>query len=129
MLYQELPSLESTPLQGWGRWLAPVLIVAVALTVAVLMVLVGQPLIAIVALGLGAAVAGVAALRSSKPDSPHAPPVVIAIETALLEAFDERDSSLVAAENDHASLLCEILRSAAEGPIEDPHGTLPPKVR
>ena len=67
MLYQELPSLESTPLHGWGRWLAPVLIVAVALTVVVLMVLVGQPVIAIVALGLGAAVAGVAALRSSKP--------------------------------------------------------------
>jgi len=33
MLYQELPRIESTPLDGWGRWLAPALIFAAALGV------------------------------------------------------------------------------------------------
>ena len=64
MLYQELPSLESTPLDGWGRWLAPTLVVAVALTVAVLMVHFAEPFrgwwpaIVLVALGLHFAAAG-----------------------------------------------------------------------
>ena len=32
MLYQELPQIESTPLDGWVSWLAPALIVAAAAT-------------------------------------------------------------------------------------------------
>lgn len=46
MLYQELPRIDSTPLDGWSRWLAPALIVAASLTAAVIMLLVAQPGIA-----------------------------------------------------------------------------------
>ena len=45
MLYQELPPIDSTPLDGWGRWLAPALIAGAALTAALLLLLVGQPLL------------------------------------------------------------------------------------
>ena len=29
MLHQKLPRIDSTPLDGWGRWLAPALILGV----------------------------------------------------------------------------------------------------
>src|ERR1700743_4027138 len=45
MLYQELPSIEATPLDGWGRWLAPALVGAGALTVAAVLLLVGYALL------------------------------------------------------------------------------------
>src|SRR5436305_3899624 len=52
MLYQELPRIDSTPLDGWGRWLAPALIIGAALTFAILLVLLSQPLLgALLALG------------------------------------------------------------------------------
>jgi two-component system cell cycle sensor histidine kinase/response regulator CckA len=43
MLHQELPPIESTPLDGWGRWVAPALIAGAALTAALLLLMVGQP--------------------------------------------------------------------------------------
>jgi len=58
MLYQELPTIESTPLYGWGRWLLPALIVAAALTAALLLLIIRQPLVSAVLVacgGLGAA--------------------------------------------------------------------------
>ena len=46
MLYQELPPIKSTPLDGWARWLAPLLILGAALTAALLLLLlVGRPVI------------------------------------------------------------------------------------
>src|SRR5690348_18389231 len=58
MLYQELPSIESSPLDGWGRWLAPALIAAAGATAGLAFLLFGEALIAalFVAAGLGAAV-------------------------------------------------------------------------
>ena len=55
MLHQELPRIEHTPLDGWGRWLVPALIAAAALTAAVVLLLFGQPLFA-----FGAVFAGLA---------------------------------------------------------------------
>ena len=55
MLYQELPSIESTPLGRWDRWLAPALIAGAALTAALLLVLVGQATAAAVVLAAGVA--------------------------------------------------------------------------
>ncbi|HEX5259551.1 MAG TPA: response regulator [Sphingomicrobium sp.] len=54
MLYQELPRIESTALDGLGRWLAPALIVAAALTVAMLLLMIGEPVIGAVLAGCGA---------------------------------------------------------------------------
>jgi two-component system cell cycle sensor histidine kinase/response regulator CckA len=55
MLYQELPRIESTPLDAWGRWLAPTLIFGAALSAALIFVVAGQPLVAGVAVAVGAA--------------------------------------------------------------------------
>ncbi|HEX6604485.1 MAG TPA: response regulator [Sphingomicrobium sp.] len=57
MLYQELPRIDSAPLDGWARWLGPALVAGAALSAATLLLLVGWlVLAAIVALaGLGAA--------------------------------------------------------------------------
>ena len=58
MLYQELPRIDSTPLDGWSRWLAPALIFAAALTAAVMLLLTSQVWIAGVAMIVGLAAAG-----------------------------------------------------------------------
>jgi len=54
MLYQELPRIDATPLDGWGRWLAPALVAAGALTVAAILLLLGYPLLGGVTLLAGA---------------------------------------------------------------------------
>src|SRR4051794_37956793 len=56
MLHQELPPIESTPLDGWEPWLVPAIAVAAGLTAAVILVAVGQTL-----LGAFALVGGIAA--------------------------------------------------------------------
>ena len=73
MLYQELPTINSTRLDGWGRWLAPFLAAAAGLTVAVLLLLAGQPLLGLAALVAGGIAAGVAARRQGHPKVPSEP--------------------------------------------------------
>ena len=53
MLYQELPRIDSTPLDGWGRWLVPALAVAAGMSVAAILLVAGQSLLAGLALVLG----------------------------------------------------------------------------
>jgi two-component system cell cycle sensor histidine kinase/response regulator CckA len=57
MLQQELPRIDSTPLDGWGRWLVPALAGGLGLTAAVLLLLVAHPLLAVIALAVATAVA------------------------------------------------------------------------
>ena len=67
MLYQELPRIDSTPLDKWGRWLAPALIGAAALSIAVILLLVGSALLSTTALLIGAlAIAGAILLPVSR---------------------------------------------------------------
>src|SRR5437667_8441523 len=73
MLYQELPRIESTPLDGWGRWLAPALIAAAAVTAAVVLVLMGHALAAGIAVFAGAVAAGLVFGRSASPEVPIEP--------------------------------------------------------
>ena len=56
MLYQELPRIDSTPLDGWGRWLVSGLLAAFGVTIAVILLITGQLVFAAIALviGLGA---------------------------------------------------------------------------
>ena len=42
MLHQDLPRIDSSPLDGWGRWLAPALIAGAGLSAAALLLLAGQ---------------------------------------------------------------------------------------
>ena len=66
MLYQELPRIDSTPLDEWSRWLAPALIAAAGVTAAVAMLLVGQATIAAVMFVSGA-IGAALSLRNSAP--------------------------------------------------------------
>jgi two-component system cell cycle sensor histidine kinase/response regulator CckA len=70
MLYQELPPIDSSPLDGWGRWLLPALIGAAALTLALLLVLLAQPLLAFALLVVGVAGAALAYVRSPRAAHP-----------------------------------------------------------
>jgi two-component system, cell cycle sensor histidine kinase and response regulator CckA len=58
MLYQELPQIDSARFARWNRWLAAALIIAAAVSVALLLFLVGQPLVsgAVIAAGLVGAI-------------------------------------------------------------------------
>ena len=64
MLYQELPRLDSTPLDKWDRWLLPALAGAAALTAALVMLVAGHLIIAVVCLVAGLAGAAFSARKS-----------------------------------------------------------------
>ena len=55
MLYQELPHIQLTPLDRWGRWLIPALVAGAALTAAIVLLLLAQPLLAFGAIFAGLA--------------------------------------------------------------------------
>ena len=103
MLYQELPQIESTALDGWGRWLAPALILGAALTAALLLFLFGEPLIAGGAALVGLAGAGFAYVRSS-PASPTQT-LVVGPDYALLGSALGLSSDPVALTTGEGSLL------------------------
>ena len=69
MLYQELPRIESTPIDGWSRWLIPVLIVSAAITAATFIALSGHglPALAVLFAGAAGAALNVKASRSHQP--------------------------------------------------------------
>jgi two-component system cell cycle sensor histidine kinase/response regulator CckA len=65
MLYQELPRIDSSPIDGLGRWLLPVLILAAAASAAIILLLLAQPLVAGAGLLVALAAAALAARRSA----------------------------------------------------------------
>jgi len=75
VLYQELPRIDSSPLDGWSRWLAPTLIGAAAITAAVVMLLIGHALIALIALVVGVAGGGMSLRNSATIHQASASPV------------------------------------------------------
>jgi two-component system cell cycle sensor histidine kinase/response regulator CckA len=76
MLYQDLPVIESTRLDGWGRWLAPALTAGAAATAALLLLLVGQPAVAGLMFVAGILLAAFAYLRSPLGPAPTEPLVI-----------------------------------------------------
>ena len=64
MLHQELPRIDATSLDSWGRWLVPAIIAAAALSVSVVALLVGYRSIALLAFVGGAIGAVLASVRS-----------------------------------------------------------------
>src|SRR5947208_4325282 len=73
MLHQELPPIESTPLDGWGRWLAPALAAAAGLTAAVMLLIFGQRLLAVLALAAGNVLAVLLLRRAPAAEAADAP--------------------------------------------------------
>jgi two-component system cell cycle sensor histidine kinase/response regulator CckA len=83
MLFQELPRIESSPLDGLERWLVPALVAGAAITVAALLALFGAPLLggAAALVGIGSAVfALVRAPRARGPEEP----LIVGPDYALL---------------------------------------------
>ena len=75
MLYQELPRIDSGPVDRLGRWLVPLLVAAAAITFAVVLALFGQFILAGVVVLAGAGGAAVT-LRRERPKLPREPLVV-----------------------------------------------------
>jgi two-component system, cell cycle sensor histidine kinase and response regulator CckA len=77
MLYEELPAIEAGPLDGWGRWLMPALILAAAVTVAVLVAIAGASVLAwATVMVVGVAVSAFAYARDGAAKAPSATLVV-----------------------------------------------------
>jgi two-component system cell cycle sensor histidine kinase/response regulator CckA len=83
MLYQELPRIDSSPLDGWGRWLMPALVAGAALTGAVLLLLIAQPVAAGAVALLGAGGAAAAHLRG-RPSAAIAEPLAAGPDYSLV---------------------------------------------
>jgi len=75
MLYQELPRIDSTPLDGWGDWLIPALIGAASITAGVLMLLIWEPWLAGAAFFTGFIGAAISLRRSRAAEAPIMPVV------------------------------------------------------
>ena len=104
MLYQALPPLESARLDRWERWLAPGLAVAAGLTLAVLLLLIGQPLLALVAALAGAGAGAFLYLRG--PSAPtELEPLVITPDYALIGSALGLSRDPAALTSDAGSLL------------------------
>jgi two-component system cell cycle sensor histidine kinase/response regulator CckA len=73
MLYQELPRIESTRLDGWSRWLAPAVIAGAALTAALPLLLIGQTLFAGAAVLAGLVGAAFVYARAPQAIAPSEP--------------------------------------------------------
>jgi two-component system cell cycle sensor histidine kinase/response regulator CckA len=73
MLYQELPAIGSSRLHGWGRWLAPGLIAAAAISAAVVLLLLDRMPLAAIAMLAGAAGTAWAYASTPRPGLPQEP--------------------------------------------------------
>jgi two-component system cell cycle sensor histidine kinase/response regulator CckA len=104
MLYQELPRIDSTPLDGWGRWLVPALLGAAAVTAAVLLILYGLPLVGGAAILAG--IGGIAAvLRKSGGGKSHAEPLEVGPDYSLVGSALGLSRDPVALTDGEGSLL------------------------
>ena len=119
MLYQELPSIDSTPFDGWSRWLAPALIAGAAVTAAVVMLLIGQAILAAVMIGVGA-VGAALSFRNSVSSNVLAAPIVGGPDYSLVGSALSLSRDPVALTNREGSLL--VVNSA----YRERFGTTPP---
>jgi two-component system cell cycle sensor histidine kinase/response regulator CckA len=83
VLQQELPRIDSSPLEAWGRWLMPALIGAAGLTVALPLALTGQLTLAGIAVAAGLAGGVIALVRGSR-GRPFDEPIVAGPDYALV---------------------------------------------
>ena len=104
MLHQELPQIESTPLDRWGRWLVPAVAGAAGLTVAVVLLMFGQTLVAALALLAGIAAAGFMA-RKAPAVAVSGQQLVAGPDYSLVGAALELSQDPVALTDDEGTLL------------------------
>ncbi len=104
MLYQELPGIESSSLDGWGRWLAPALIGGAALTGSLLLGLIDEPLFAAIVLVAGIVLAIATYLLTRGAPVPAAA-VLVGPDFALVGSALGLSSDPVALTSGEGSLL------------------------
>ena len=105
MLYRELPTIESSPLDQWGRWLAPALIAGAGLTLALFFTLVGQEVLALVLAAAGLCGGAIAYLRTSSAAPLPTEPLVAGPDYALVGAALGLSADPVALTTGEGSLL------------------------
>jgi two-component system cell cycle sensor histidine kinase/response regulator CckA len=104
MLYQELPSIDSSPLDGWGRWIVPAIVVAAGTSAALLLLALGLTSIAAVTAVAGLAGAAVAYLRAPRSIGP-AEPLAVGPDYALVGSALGLSSDPVALTSGEGSVL------------------------
>jgi two-component system cell cycle sensor histidine kinase/response regulator CckA len=120
MLYQELPRIESTRLDGWGRWLLPAVIAAAALTATVLLLVLGQRWFAVAAVFAGLAGAAFVYLREPSEPVVAADPLVGGPDYSLVGAALSLGREPAALTSNEGSLLI------VNPPYRDRFGAHPP---
>src|SRR3954452_18097401 len=119
MLYQQLPRIDSTPLDGWSRWLAPALIGAAGITAGVGMLLVGQAAVA-AAVVFAATIGAIFSLRNSAPPRIVSGPLIQGPDYSLVGSALGLSRDPVALTNRDGSLL--VVNTA----YRERFGTTPP---
>jgi len=120
MLYQELPRIDSTPLDRWDRWLAPALVAAAALTAALILLLAGQAVVAGVALFAGVAGATITRRRQDATSLSIPQPLVAAPDHLLVGSVLSLSADPVALTDGEGALI--VVSSA----YRDRFGSMPP---
>ena len=119
MLYQELPRIDSTPLDGWGPWLVPVLIAAAAFSATLVILFLGYPLVwALPVLVIAAGAAILLLPRASTQTVTE--PLVGGPDYSLVGSALSLSRDAVALTNGEGSLL------VVNGAYRERFGTTPP---
>ncbi|HET8749630.1 MAG TPA: histidine kinase dimerization/phospho-acceptor domain-containing protein, partial [Sphingomicrobium sp.] len=105
MLYQELPQIESSPIDGWERWLSPALVAAAGLTIALLVGLAGAPLLSALAVAVAGIAAAALVFRRSSSSKASAEPLAAGPDFALLGSALGLSREPVALTSGEGSLL------------------------
>jgi two-component system cell cycle sensor histidine kinase/response regulator CckA len=104
MLHQQLHDIDSSPLGRWGPWLPAALAAGAGLTLALLLLLAGQPRIALAAVVIGAGTAVFLRLRADRPPA-RFEPVPLGPNFSLVGAALELSTEPAALTNSEGSLL------------------------
>src|SRR5207342_3016297 len=119
MLYQELPRIDSTPLDGWSRRLAPALIAAAAVTAAIVLLMIGSWILAAIVAAVGAVGASISLVRSF-PLQQATEPLVVGPDYSLVGSTLSLSRDPIALTSSEGSLL--VVNSAYRARF----GSLPP---
>jgi two-component system cell cycle sensor histidine kinase/response regulator CckA len=119
MLYQELPRIDSTPLDGWSRWLAPTLITAASITAAIVLMMIGSWIFAAIVAAVGAVGAFISLVRSA-PVRQATEPLIVGPDYTLVGSALSLSRDPIALTSREGSLL--VVNAAYRGRF----GSAPP---
>ena len=104
MLHQELPHIESSPLDGWGSWIAPAVVAGASLTAALVLFLIGQATLAAAAVLLALVAGGLTYWRGVRVQ-PVREPIVSGPDYSLVGSALGMCAEAAALTSEDGSLL------------------------